>query len=149
MDLNLRENTAARPDESSSFNEFSQPRVLIVDGDRLSAQVVSRLMKTLGAQVDTTDCGVSALNFLSLSRYDAVVTELEMPDISGFVLACWLREKSPDTRVFIMTGRNPAEVEDKVKTKMADGWIYKPFSMSDLETALNHIVDPDFDEPFD
>ena len=75
-----------------------------------------------------------------------MITDLQMPDLSGYILACWVREKSPDTKVIIMTGRSQAEVEPYMKTAMADGWLFKPFSINEMEAALNHILKQDLDE---
>jgi two-component system response regulator YesN len=105
-------------------------------------------METFGSRVDAANGGVPALDCLSQSRYDVVITDLEMPDLNGYVLACWIREKSPATRVVVMTGRSHSEVARYVNTGMVDHWIFKPFRMNDLETVLNNIVSPDLQESF-
>ena len=66
-----------------------------------------------------------------------------MPDLSGYILACWVREKSPDTKIVIMTGRSREEVAHYMKTGVVDSWLFKPFSIKDLKATLNHTIQPD------
>ena len=142
----LKEGMVQKIEEISELSGSSRPKVLVVDNDHLAVQVVCRMMEILGSRVDAANGGVPALNCLSESRYDVVITDLEMPDLSGYILASWVREKSPGTRVIIMTGRSQAEVEQYMKTEMVDTWLFKPFSLNEMEAALSHIIERDIDE---
>ncbi len=139
MALILKEGMVRKVDENAS-QCLAQPRILVVDDDHLSVQVVTRMMGVLGSKVDAANGGLAVLNCLSRERYDVVITDLEMPGLSGYELACWLKEKSGDTKVIIMTGRNRFEVANFMKSGMVDCWLFKPFSISDLETTLSNIM---------
>jgi CheY-like chemotaxis protein len=139
----LRDKMARKVVEENALCGSTPPKVLVVDDDHLTVQVVSRMVEVFGSRVDSAGGGVPALHYLSESRYDIVITDLTMPDLSGYILACWVREKSPDTKVIIMTGRSQEEVEHYRKTGMVDGWLFKPFSIATMEAMLNQIMEQD------
>lgn len=77
---------------------------------------------------------------LSRSSYDLMITDLQMPDMDGYALSGWLKHRSKNTKVIVMTGRNPAEVVKYMNNGVVDRWMFKPFSLNTLEGLLNALV---------
>jgi CheY-like chemotaxis protein len=61
-------------------------RVLVVDDSRLSREAAARALAAAGLQPVTADDGWEAWELLGERRFDAVVTDLEMPRVDGFEL---------------------------------------------------------------
>ena len=139
MTFLVKEGMARKAEEENALYGSVQPKVLVVDNDHQIVQVISRMMEFLGSRVDAANCGGAALNCLSKSSYDVVISDLGIPDLSGYILASWVREKSPDTKIVIMTARSREEVAYYMKTGIVDSWIFKPFSIKDMEATLNNI----------
>jgi DNA-binding response OmpR family regulator len=133
--------------ENNVLFTSSQPRVLIVDGDHPSVLAVYSMAKSFNSQIDAANGVEAALNCLKKSRYDAVITNLEMDGLSGYDLAGWIRDKSPDTGVIIMTDRDRTEIERYVETGVVDRWIFKPFGEEELRMALDEFVPRDSGDP--
>jgi len=129
-------------DKNATFGSI-QPRVLIVDGDHSSMLAVHGMAKTITSRVDAANGVEAALNCLNKTRYDAVITDLEMSGLSGYELARWIKGKSPDTRAIIMAGHSHAARERHMNTGVVDHWIAKPFGMNELLIALDGIVSKD------
>ncbi|HEU5058774.1 MAG TPA: response regulator, partial [Kofleriaceae bacterium] len=61
-------------------------RVLVADDSRAVREAMSLLLERAGYQVDLADSGLAAWRLLGRAHYDALVTDLEMPEMGGFEL---------------------------------------------------------------
>jgi CheY-like chemotaxis protein len=111
-------------------------RVLVVDDENLMLQLMNRMLQTLGFEAVLADGGLEAIECLKRSRYDLVITDLQMPGLNGHALAEWIKHRFHDIPVIMMTGNPPSAVTEYMQTGSADHWIFKPFSLSELETTL-------------
>lgn len=74
---------------------------------------------------------------LSVTQYDLVITDFEMPGVDGYGLALWLRTEVPSAKVLIMTGRCQSEVAALMSDHVANGWLFKPFGFRELIETLS------------
>jgi two-component system, chemotaxis family, sensor kinase CheA len=77
----------ARPE-----GEQESRRVLVVDDSITTRTMEQSILTTHGYRVDTAVCGEDALEKAAQSRYDLVISDVEMPGITGFELARRLRQ---------------------------------------------------------
>ena len=86
------------------------PSVLVVDDDRMSALMIARVANGLGCRCVTARSGASAWREFIRSRFDLVVTDLNMPGGDGAVLARRIRSRSsvPILMVTGLSGGTPA-----------------------------------------
>jgi DNA-binding response OmpR family regulator len=66
--------------------------------------VLSNILTTAGYAVDTAMNGKDGLELAQATRYTVVITDLGMPDMSGFEVAQRVKLLQPDTPVILMTG---------------------------------------------
>ena len=118
-------------------------RALVVDDNYCLLQVVHEMLEVLGFRVDSASGGHSAMRCLSQSRYDVMITDLQMPDMDGFALSCWLKHKWKDAKVIVMTGSHPSDWVDYMHAGIVDCWISKPFSLTKLAGILDGLVPTD------
>lgn len=121
-------------------NELQTRRLLIIDDDLMSREVLALLAAEAGFDVDASATGESALETLGSGRAsvpDVVLADMRMPGISGDSLGKLLRVAcGPATRLFAMSGTAvPAD-----QTRAFDGFLLKPFAMEDVLAALDHSV---------
>jgi chemosensory pili system protein ChpA (sensor histidine kinase/response regulator) len=69
-----------------------QPRVLVVDDSRLSREACARVLGSAGYHPVTAEDGWEAWEMLGERRFEAVVTDLEMPRLDGFELIARIRQ---------------------------------------------------------
>lgn len=86
-------------------------RILVVDDEPSIVRSLRRAFSRLRPawQVDVAQSGAVALRHLSCADYDAVVTDLEMPGISGFELLGRVQEQYPEVKRLIHSSRPQAE----------------------------------------
>lgn len=116
-------------------------RVLLVDGDLEVARSVNQMLEGMGHQVRMETSGKSALNAFGRdpARFDLVITELGMPDMSGFLLIEKLVKMRSDVPIILLA--SPEGQAQSVARESGIRWFgIKPLSITDLartvETAL-------------
>jgi HAMP domain-containing protein/CheY-like chemotaxis protein/GAF domain-containing protein len=105
--------------EIAAFSEPRQKCLLIVEDNRAERLGITQLLGHDDVMVIAVDSGESALSALDQSRFDCVVLDLRLPDISGFELLSKIRGKTvqQDLPVIVFTGRElSAEEEAQLKT---------------------------------
>lgn len=79
--------------------------VLLIDDERLSVQVRSDLLRTLGHEVISAHTGAEGLELFLRQPIDVTVLDLCLPDIDGETVLRRIRSMQEDARVIILTGR--------------------------------------------
>jgi CheY-like chemotaxis protein len=110
-------------------------RVLVVDDDDLSREVLALLLDGAGYAVEAVDSGDSALLHLQTARLlpEVILTDLQMPGTSGNELARQLRDLcGPAAMLLAMSASEPDDGSDLE----FDGFLLKPFSMETLAETI-------------
>lgn len=118
-------------------NGAARVRVLVVDDDAVSREVLSLLLTRQRYSVEVADSGDSALLRLQEAQGsipEVVLTDLQMPGLAGIELACRIRAVcGSQTMLLAMSGSEPGK---EVQTAF-DGFLAKPFSMEALAAAIS------------
>lgn len=110
--------------------------VLVVDDEFSLRESCGSLLKNDGYQVGLCGRGDEAVNLIRSRRYDILLVDLFMTQVSGMDLLAEAREHLPDSLVILMTG-NPS-VETSLEGLRAGAWDYlpKPFSAAQLQILI-------------
>jgi CheY-like chemotaxis protein len=141
----------AKPATSESIEEalerikaFSQPRtkrLLVVEDDAVERMSIEELIRHEDVQIDTAGTGAEALAALAGQRYDCVVLDLKLPDMTGFELLDKIQSGAGmrDLPIVVFTGKELSADEELQLKKAAKSVIIKgveaPERLLD-ETAL-------------
>jgi DNA-binding NtrC family response regulator len=106
--------------------------ILIVDDDDLARKNLSRLLQKEGFQVSTAKTGSSALDRLSESSYDLVMTDLVMEDVNGLELLTRIKNQFPDTEVILITGYASIPTAIEAIKKGAYHYLEKPVRPAEM-----------------
>ncbi len=118
-------------------------RALVVDDDKTVKNLVGRMLESLGYWTDSADGGVAAMRCIKQSSYRLVVSDFQMPDFDGYSLGGWLKHQSKQTKIIIMTGCAPPEVESYMSAGVIDGWLFKPFNLKNLRDLICELFHTD------
>jgi len=110
--------------------------VLIVDDDRTLRESCASVLQYEGYQVSLCSRGDEARETLKRNRFDIVLLDLYMPEVSGLRLLRTCLEAHSDTIVLVITG-NPS-VDSSLDALRAGAWDYlpKPFSATHLQILV-------------
>lgn len=118
------------------MSEHIEPvRIMVVDDDEVSRELLALLLKGQGYEVETADSGDAALAWLKAADLtpEIVLTDMQMPGTVGAELAGQLRSVcGAGTTLLAMSGSQP----DEGATRGFDGFLMKPFTMTQLAAAL-------------
>jgi DNA-binding response OmpR family regulator len=111
-------------------------RVLIVEDERALADAVARGLRREGMAVDVAYDGSDGQEKTSITRYDVVVLDRDLPGMSGDELCAEIAGSASTTRVLMLTASGT--LADKVDglTRGADDYLAKPFDFEELVARL-------------
>ncbi len=118
-------------------------RVLFVDDEPMLVELVKQDLQELGYSVEARTSGVEALQAFRSdpSRFDVVITDQTMPNLTGIELSRQLLQLRPDVPVVLCTGFSDL-VDDKVARKAGiRELVPKPVLCSDLAAAIRRVRD--------
>jgi len=106
-------------------------RLLIVDDSKLMRDMVAACLRPLGeVAFEFAGTGLEAIERLSLTGFDLVVLDLNMPDVGGLEVIEFVRaqDRSRALPILIVTTRGDDENRTKVLEAGASGFLAKPFA---------------------
>ncbi len=116
------------------------PSILIVDDDSSFRRVLEHQLKEAGFGVVSAEDGKKALEVFSQNRIDAVLTDLDMPELSGSGLLKAVKQRSPDTPVIVITAYGTIDSAVDAMRAGAFHYLTKPINkdvlLHTLEQAL-------------
>ena len=116
-------------------------KILAVDDSRTMREMVSFTLKSAGYEVIEAEDGQMALTALTNTKVDAVITDLNMPNMNGFELIKSLRGK-PEykfTPILMLTTEGDDSKKQEGKSVGATGWIVKPFNPEKLIEVVKKV----------
>ncbi len=121
----------------------SDLKFLIVDDFSTMRRIVRGLLKEMGCHnADEAEDGAVALNMLKNSRYDFVVSDINMPNMNGFDLLKAVKADELLRYLPVLMVTAEARKEDIVLAAQsgAAGYIVKPFTKATLEEKVQKIL---------
>ena len=102
------------------------PRVLIVDDEASVRKVMAAVLTQVGVSCETAASAEEALRVLETREMDAVISDLQMPGMSGMDLLAKVRQSYPQTVFLMVTGVDDTRVGIQAMRQGADDYIVKP-----------------------
>jgi two-component system response regulator MprA len=114
--------------------------VALVEDDDAIRTALTRALKLNGYLVEAFADGTSALNAIGLRSPDALILDLQLPDIDGLEITRRIRAAGDTTPILILTARNA--VNDRVAglDAGADDYLVKPFNLEELAARLRALL---------
>jgi len=114
--------------------------VAIVDDDAAIRSSLGRALRMENYEVELFEDGSSALKAIQLRAPDAIVLDLQLPDIDGLEVCRRIRRSGDTTPILMLTARNA--VNDRVEglDVGADDYLVKPFDLAELLARLRALL---------
>lgn len=130
-------------------------RLLIVDDHAMNRMVAAATLRKEMPQatIDQAENGQQGLEKLSRQRYDIVLLDIVMPDMSGIEVLHTLRSTCPppyrDVKALAFTANLDADVRAQCEQAGFDGFLAKPFNAASLVKTLLQAMDSSLHHPQD
>ncbi|MEA3511990.1 MAG: response regulator, partial [Campylobacterota bacterium] len=83
---------------------------------------------------------IEAISELDSQSYDLIVTDINMPQMSGFDFVESIRKKGIKTPALALTTENTPQMKQDGKNVGINGWITKPFSNEKIQMAVKRVL---------
>jgi len=115
-------------------------RVLAVDDEPAASKLITLLLRPPAFYCTTAPNGEAALQSLQLERFDAVISDLQMPGISGLELLSRVRRSYPNMAFLVTTGVDDVDVGVQAMRSGADDYLVKPLRETVLFASLERAL---------
>ena len=119
-------------------------RILVVDDELHMLRVVKLFLERAGYKVDTASNGQEALDAILLDPPDVLLTDINMPRMTGQELCAELQKQLPERKfpIFVMTSMTDRENRDWTQNIPNSSLLEKPVSMRMLLADLSRRFPP-------
>lgn len=115
-------------------------RILVVDDEEALRVVLSAELEGEGYQVTSAADGQEAINILTTKEFDLILLDIKMPNVDGFEVLKFVKERWPQTKVVMLTGF--ADLKNAIESKKlgAEDFVSKPYDLVDLLTTVERVL---------
>ena len=117
--------------------------ILFIDDEDFLIDLGKNMLKKLGYRVDTRNQPVEALEVFRAEpdKFDLVISDMTMPDMTGDTLATEVMKIRPDIPVIICTGYSEKIDNQRAQEMGIKGFIMKPFTIRSLSKSVRDALD--------
>ena len=115
--------------------------ILVVDDDAGVRTMLSKVLSDEGYLVEAVENGKQAVKTCEKSFFDVALIDIELPDMKGTELLNKLKRMRPKMIRIIITGHPSLETAMKAVNERADGYVLKPFEVSELLQKIRTLLE--------
>jgi PAS domain S-box-containing protein len=115
-------------------------RMLIVDDEQEICDLLSEYFLEVGHNVKSVNTGDMAIKLLETESFDLVLSDLVMPEVTGYDIIETIGTLEKKPKVGIITGWEDAYKTEKGETLKADFIVRKPINFSELTRCINNVL---------
>lgn len=115
-------------------------RILFVEDDRETRQLVAAALREQGYEVTAVDRGAAATSEVRSQRFSAVLLDVRLPDSDGIALCREWRSAGFDVPILILTARTDVSSRVAGLDAGADDYLGKPFAVAELKARLRSVL---------
>jgi two-component system cell cycle sensor histidine kinase/response regulator CckA len=123
--------------------ENGSETILLVDDEEMIIDVGKSVLTNLGYRVIAVNNGYEAINIIRHNGYgiDLVLLDMIMPAMGGGKVFDQIRKLRPDLPVILSSGYSMNCQAEKIMNKGCNGFIQKPFTLSEISQKVRQILD--------
>ena len=124
-------------------------RILVVDDEKVLTDIIKKNLSPLGYTVETRTSSLEALELFKAmpDKFDLVITDMTMPQMTGDMLARELMTVRPDLPVILCTGFSENITKKKAKAMGIKAFLMKPLLKKEMAHKIRKVLDEAKDTP--
>ncbi|MCP5206186.1 MAG: EAL domain-containing protein [Hahellaceae bacterium] len=124
----------------ASTLSMSKARILIVDDEPRLIQSLQELLQGYGYQVDTAQGGGNACQYLLKKKFDLVLLDLRMHDMSGHEVMDFMAKQEITTATIVVSGESSFSAVSKALRRGAYDYLKKPYDPEELVSTVKNAL---------
>ncbi len=133
----LRDESRESEDTASATRSI---KLLIVDDEEIMRTFLNEVLREEGYEIQLAASGREAVDLLSASTFDVVLTDIVMPELDGLGVVAATKELSYEVDVIVMTGYASMETAVESMKLGAVDYITKPFNIDQIRIIVANRV---------
>jgi DNA-binding response OmpR family regulator len=117
-----------------------RPRILVADDEPSILGLAATALRHSGYQVDMAEDGALAWDALQANNYDLLITDHNMPKMTGLTLLKRIQAARLDVPAILMSGNPPRTELRQNPALLLAAILLKPFSMDELSATVNQVL---------
>ncbi len=126
--------------DGEGYADLRPGRILVVDDEIVIRALLSETLKDDGHEVVLAEDGRPAIELLEQGRFDAVISDIYMPDVNGIEVLLAVKRLDPDCPVVMITGFPSPDTVTKLVNLGAADYISKPFDTNLIKLTVTKLV---------
>jgi two-component system response regulator HydG len=122
------------------MKQADKARILVVDDRPEMAEMIAEDLAERGYEVVASSSGREALRLLNTERFDALVTDLRMPEVDGLTLLAASLGLDPSRPIIVMTAHGTLDTAVEATGSGAYHYLTKPFRLDALSRLLREAL---------
>ncbi len=115
-------------------------KLLFVEDNVVAAEALKSFLSNRYDTLTAVSNAEDAYDVFSKTDVDIVITDLHLPQMSGFDLLKKIKQEKPQTAVLIISAYSTIENIEKAEELGADNFLPKPLDLDLLEACINEII---------
>lgn len=143
--VNQRKNEANNLTEETILKTKKDKKILVVDDNNLTRLIIEKYLSQRDYNVTIIDSAITGLQMLIKENFDLVLTDINMPGISGLEFLLWIKNNFSKTKVIIMTSLPSDRVKIFAGQNGALSFLEKPINLKELDSfIINNLSESKF-----
>ncbi len=120
---------------------MTTPRILIVEDDATLRRVIQAQIQRIGYEVSPAADVAGAREILDRTPHELVITDVNLPEVSGLELLKFVRAEHPETTVILVTAFGTVESAVEAMKAGAYDYLTKPLRLHELKTLIVRVME--------
>jgi DNA-binding NtrC family response regulator len=121
----------------TSRGEEMGKKILLIDDQPDILEVLTEILEILGHEAVAITSGFNLDKKFQTGDFDIVITDYQMPDMTGIDIAKKVKTSYPSAKVYIISGYHQLLSDEKMKEYGICGLLNKPFDIEELKRIVN------------
>lgn len=132
LELKLASKEALEQATKKKEHDLMGKRILLVEDNQINVMVGRQILEKANLVVEVAYDGQEAVNKVRENDYDAILMDIQMPIMDGYMASKEIRKFNTDTPIMALSASVFMEVKSKIIESGMNGFIFKPFEPEDL-----------------
>ncbi|MFQ5752889.1 MAG: response regulator [bacterium] len=111
-------------------------KLLLVEDDKAFVNLIKVALRDLNFEFEVAKDGPSALEFLSKTRFDLIISDYRLPHIHGLDIIKAAKQNSPNCQIVLISAAAAEMMESNLEDLPLLGFLQKPFSPLQLRDLI-------------
>ena len=140
ISIPIRRKGPLNEEEARNPGNVSSQTILVIDDEKGVRDVLGKICQEKGYRVVLAETARQGLAEFNRAHFDLVLTDLAMPEMSGWDLAKRLKGIDPSVPVGLITGRSVVTTKEEMKERGVDFIVSKPFDYANVLREINALL---------